>query len=440
MTQVSIRFNYGLRHCNRIFIQPLFYISAQIRQQLYKIGNLPSYDKSRVDDNITFTNLEDENTIRLELMPIRNWTDIALDYYLNRYDSELVFKYKNITFGLVSIKDSDNVMNKIIKENNCDYTIYSSYEINYSAEYIEIFEDFLKTAITYYKKYSVLENDSNETINIYITSQEGFYFQNLGKRSKREMDSIHLPIKHKDAIINDLDKFLKPETKKRYNELGINYKRTYLLEGVPGTGKTSLITGLASKHNANIAIVSFTPKMTDIDLIYSLKTLNQYEDNEDNKNKKTFIVFEDIDCIFKERKSNDENRNNITFSGLLNALDGITTSDIICFITTNYKNNLDSALLRPGRIDYIMHFDYAIKEQIISIYKSFTGATNDIEHLEFYNECSKLNIKITTALLQQYLMKYIDMPREAIDNLDEMKTMFEVANVSNEADESGLYS
>ena len=320
-----------------------------------------------------------------------------------------------------------------------DYSIYSSYEINYDSENIEIFEDFLKTVVAFYEKYSIIDNSNKDSISIYITSHEGSYFQPIGKRNKRPIESIHLPMKQKQDIMTDLEKFLKPETKKRYNQLGINYKRTYLLEGVPGTGKTSLITGLASKYNANIAIVSFIPKMTDVDLIRSLRTLREYDDK-DAQNRRTFLVFEDIDCIFKERKSNDESRNSITFSGLLNSLDGITTNDIICFITTNYKHNLDSALLRPGRVDYIMRFDYAIKEQIISIYKDFTTSQNDDEPIEFYNECSKLNIKITTALLQQYLMKYIDNPRGAIDNIDEMKTMFEVANVSKEAEDSGLYS
>jgi chaperone BCS1 len=442
MPIVSVRFNHGLSYHHKIFIQPLFYLSEQIRQYLYKNGNNSGYNKSKVDDNISFTDLDNANKICLEVMPAHNWTDLELYYYLNRYNTKLVFSYKNKKFGIVSIPADNNIVNKIIMENRDDFTMYSSYEINYNSEDIEIFESFIKTSITFYEKYSIVENNNKDSISIYITSQEGFYFQSIGKRNKRPMDSIHLPKKQKQDIITDLEKFLKPETKKRYNQLGINYKRTYLLEGIPGTGKTSLITGLASKFNASIAIVSFIPKMTDVDLIRSLRTLKDYDDDkDDSQNRYTFLVFEDIDCIFKERKSNDESRNSITFSGLLNALDGITTNDLICFITTNYKHNLDSALLRPGRVDYIMRFDYAVKEQIMSIYKDFTSSQNDDEILEFYNECSKFNnIKITTALLQQYLMKYIDNPRGAIDNIDEMKTMFEVANVAKEADESGLYS
>jgi chaperone BCS1 len=440
MPTISVRFNHGLSYHNKLFIQPLFYLSEQLRQYLYKIGNKTAYNKLKIDDNISFVDLDCYQTnIQLEIMPAHNWTDLELYYYLNRYNTKLYFKYKTKEFSIVSITVDNNCANKIINEDRDDYSIYSSYEINYDSENIEIFEDFLKTVVAFYEKYSIIDNSNKDSISIYITSHEGSYFQPIGKRNKRPIESIHLPMKQKQDIMTDLEKFLKPETKKRYNQLGINYKRTYLLEGVPGTGKTSLITGLASKYNANIAIVSFIPKMTDVDLIRSLRTLREYDDK-DAQNRRTFLVFEDIDCIFKERKSNDESRNSITFSGLLNALDGITTNDLICFITTNYKHNLDSALLRPGRVDYIMRFDYAIKEQIISIYKDFTTSQNDDEPIEFYNECSKLNIKITTALLQQYLMKYIDNPRGAIDNIDEMKTMFEVANVSKEAEDSGLYS
>lgn len=439
MSIVSVRLNHGLSYHNRIFIQPLFYISEQIRQYLYKVSNNDSYNESKVDNNIKIT-FETNDKIQLEMMPTNNWSDIDLYYFINRYNTKLEFEYKGKNMFIKTLAcDTDNT---IIVENREEYTIFSAYEINYYSKDIANFEEFIKASIKFYQKFTIDNNDKADTINLYITSQEGFYFQPIGKRNKRPMSSIHLPKKQKQDIINDLDKFLKPETKKRYNQLGINYKRTYLLEGVPGAGKTSLITGLASLYNANIAIVSFIPKMTDVDLIRSLRSLREYDDTskDETSNKRTFLVFEDIDCIFKERKSNDENRNNITFSGLLNALDGITTNDIICFITTNYKHNLDSALLRPGRIDYIMRFDYAVKEQIQSIYKDFTSTANDTQITEFYDACCSINIKITTSLLQQYLMKYIDMPQEAIDNIDEMKTMYEVANVSKEADETGLYS
>jgi hypothetical protein len=424
---------------------------------LYKQTGNKNYDKDKHDDNL---NLEDlfspsgygfKKQINLQVAPTKGWQNIQIEYLFNEEHNNLTFTFKEKVFTLKTIA-YDNLDNKIITDKaNDDFTLYSAYTITYWSNDFAEYEEFIKISVNYFEKHFYKNSEDHDTINIYLSSQDGSYFKSLGKRAKRDMSSIYLPSTQKEHIINDLEKYLKSETKKKYNTLGINYKRIYLLEGLPGTCKTSLIIGLASKFNFNIAIVSFTPKMTDIDLLRALKTL--HSDDFDEPKRKTLLVFEDIDCIFKERKSNDENRNNITFSGLLNALDGITTNNMLCFITTNYKHNLDSALLRPGHIDYIMRFDYAIKEQIINIYNSFTNPSNYLNDSTsnsnrdsndmsktFYSACCNLNINITTALLQQYLMKYIDLPQDAIDNIEEMKQMYNSAITSKEAEETGLYN
>lgn len=44
--------------------------------------------------------------------------------------------------------------------------------------------------------------------------------------------------------------------------------------------------------------------------------------------------------------------NRVTFSGLLNCLDGVASTEArILFMTTNYLERLDPALVRPGRVD-----------------------------------------------------------------------------------------
>jgi hypothetical protein len=441
MSTISVRFQTGSKFHNKVFTQPLFYLSENIRQRFYKINHKSEYNAEKLDDKLDFQLMKCSNdVVKLEMGRVEDWNNIKLVYIMNRYNNNINFKYNEKDFSLkvIEINSENPIINEMERDN---YNIFSAYEISYNSDDIDVFEELIKKSINYYEKYYFNDMDSDEnSISVFITSKDCSYFQYLGKRTKRDIDSIYLPKAQKDDILKDLEKFINSETKKRYHKLGINYKRIYLLEGLPGTGKTSLITGLASKFNYNISIISFVPKMTDIDLIMSLKSLRGFEE-EDRKHKKTFIVFEDIDCIFKERKSNDEHRNNITFSGLLNALDGITTNDIICFITTNYKHNLDSALLRPGRIDYIMRFDYATKEQIIDIFREFTSETDNDVIQEFYDKCAKLTkIKFTTALLQQYLIKYIDKPREAIDNLNEMKQMFADADTSKDAEATGLYS
>ena len=69
----------------------------------------------------------------------------------------------------------------------------------------------------------------------------------------------------------------------------------------------------------------------------------------------SIILLEDIDGIFKGRESvqeTRENRSQVTFSGLLNALDGVRSQEgRILIMTTNHRENLDPALMRPGRAD-----------------------------------------------------------------------------------------
>ena len=182
---------------------------------------------------------------------------------------------------------------------------------------------------------------------------------------------------------------------------------------------------------------------------------NKHDNEEDGeKERDTLLVIEDMDCIFVARKSNDENRNQVTFSGILNALDGVTTGgNQIVIMTTNHIENLDPALIRPGRVDHILRFDYATKEQIKEIFTVYTKNDPAIQSQsagtqgtgdkcviaqgtssqEFYEAVKGLNIKITTSLLQQYLLKYANQAASIVENVDELKTMYDACNKQSEA-------
>ena len=131
----------------------------------------------------------------------------------------------------------------------------------------------------------------------------------------------------------------------------------------------------------------------------------------------------------------------MSFSGILNALDGISTSqNRIVILTTQYMRNLDSALIRPGRVDYIMHFDYIVKEQVEDIFKAFTECEDKEKINRFCKLYFELNIKTSVCSLQQYLMNYLSNPDEAINNIDELKKTFDMSNISpKKAEETGLY-
>ena len=443
----------------RIFKQPLFLIGSFLTEQTLQensINNVKNDDEK--DKEIYFNklkvDLKDKN-IELEITgfitnndkPIINEHDIenskfkainkiyhnniSKNYLLDSLilNKQIEFYYDDARFILKVDKICDT--NPIIIERE-RANLFSTYTITCDKKDFEKFDRFISISIKFYLKFYDDDIKQEDKVKLFISTDDG-YFQTLGLREKREIDTIYLPSKQKKAIIDDLNYFLDSKTIKKYKQLGITHKRTYLFEGVPGSGKSSFIMGLASYFGYNIAIVTFSPKMTDTGLIRLLRIL------EDKEEKKIFIIFEDMDCIFKERKSNDESRNSITFSGILNALDGITTRDnMICFITTNYKQHLDSALIRPGRVDYIMKFDYVCKEQVLKIFTVFTECSEKAN--EFYEELIRFNITISVSLLQQYLLKYINQPSEAIKNLDTLKKMYDDCHVNKEASETGLYN
>jgi len=442
----------------RTFNQPLFFIGSFLKEHnLKEIDSLYSDTDTEIYFNKLKVDLKNEN-IELEMTTFSKTTDtintiydendfennkiiktkkiyqnnISKNYLLDHLnlDKEIEFYYDEAQFVLKvdKICDKNSI---IIQRERVD--LFSTYTITCDKKDFAKFDSFITTSIKFYLQFN--SNDikqENDKFKLFMSTDDG-YFHSLGLKNKRDIDTIYLPSKQKKLMIDDLIYFLDNKTVKKYKQLGITHKRTYLFEGVPGSGKSSFITGLASYFGYNIAIVTFSPKMTDNALIRLLRNL---EDKDENK---IFIIFEDMDCIFKERKSNDESRNQITFSGILNALDGITTRDnMICFITTNYKQHLDSALIRPGRVDYIIKFNYVCKEQILKIFTVFTECVE--KAMTFYEALTLFNINISVSLLQQYLLNYINQPDEAINNLDKLKKMYDDCHVNKEVGDTGLYN
>jgi hypothetical protein len=317
----------------------------------------------------------------------------------------------------------ETIYNPIEQKINTYITINPSNDD--AATYFEVFvsymTDFIRTKING-MSYGV------DDIKIYC-NDEG-YWDELQTKPGRPMNTVYLPHKDKASIIDDLENFIKPQTKDKYLKLGRTHKRVYLFEGIPGSGKTTFISAIAAKFGYDIAMISFTDKVTDGKLLRLIRTLPE----------KTLLVLEDIDCLFEERKKNDGHKNTVTFSGILNSLDGIATpNNFICFMTTNYKCNLDSALLRPGRIDKILKFEHIKKKQIKEIYyASMEDADkyeNDDENKtlldkdaeEFYKAFQDLNIKAPVALIQEYLFIYLDKPDAALANIDEVKDIYDAS-------------
>lgn len=341
-------------------------------------------------------------------------------FYSLPMDTEVIFTYNNNTF-----KTLLQGKNEIVEFPSGILKPYQTLIIKTNCTKTD-FDNFIKDAIKFYDVHYSRVKDIELCTQLMVFSDG--YWENLGFKNQRKMSTIYLS---KDIITDlkeDINKFNSDETKTLYENLGIPYKRNYLFEGLPGTGKTSLIQGIATMCSKDISMLSFNDKFTDISLMRAIK--NMPDDS--------ILVMEDIDALFQERKKNDDRHIRITFSGLLNALDGLNTKDgLIVIMTTNHKINLDDALIRPGRVDKVVTFTYATNEQIEDMFTNFTKPKNDEIVKKFINKFKSLNLNITTAILQQYLIQYLNDPENAINNIENIKQIIEQVPTSNSS--SNLY-
>ena len=305
----------------------------------------------------------------------------------------------DIVYKDIRIKINYQITNEIVG-NSIEAVKFHTLELE-SDRNKDFFSEFLENAFEFCK----IKKAKTEIITYIFKT--GFW-QTLSKLPKRNKKTIYLPDKVLDEIITDVDSFLK--NKEKYLQYGIPYKRNYLFEGLPGTGKTSLIFVLASYFDMDIAIINFGLSVDDATF---MKSVIKLPDN-------CILVLEDIDTLFINRKPGDTNKSMVSFSGILNTLDGIARRDKqLTFLTTNYISKLDSALIRPGRIDKIITFEHATMEQIRTFFFSFVPHQKD-KWEEFKKKI--MGVKITTAILQSFFFKHLEC-RNILKHIEEIKKM-----------------
>lgn len=198
-------------------------------------------------------------------------------------------------------------------------------------------------------------------------------------------DSVVLQPGEKEYLVEDIGKFRK--SKRRYERLGIPYHRGYLFYGPPGTGKTSLVSALAANFGLSIYLIN----LGDFSDRTLMSAVNQVATN-------SVLLFEDIDCMksskarvpvtisaqTRDEKETVAERNGVTLSGLLNALDGFyAPTNVLYMMTTNRIETLDEALLRPGRIDYKLYLGKATDRQKAELYRRFFPEATEVEARAF---------------------------------------------------------
>ncbi|KAL1511793.1 hypothetical protein AB1Y20_005079 [Prymnesium parvum] len=218
--------------------------------------------------------------------------------------------------------------------------------------------------------------------------------------ARRPLDSVVLsPAGAAAAVRDDCARFL--ARRAWYGARGIPYRRGYLLHGPPGTGKTSLVGALAGELQLPIYSLSLASgRLTDDTLAEALAAAAP----------RCLLLLEDVDAAFGGREGAGGAR--LTFSGLLNAIDGVAAQEgRLLFMSTNHLDRLDAALVRPGRVDVRVHLGLCSREQAAAYARRFYDDAAP-EHIDAIADAAGEGV-VSVADLQGVLMQIPENPERA---------------------------
>jgi chaperone BCS1 len=190
-----------------------------------------------------------------------------------------------------------------------------------------------------------------------------------------------------------------------------------------------LIKALCNEIHHHLGILSLNK---DFDNLKFLKCLSSLE-------KKTALLIEDIDALFNQRESVATPL--LTFSNVINALDGVLTKQgLIVFITTNHPEKMDPAMLRSGRIDMIIEMESPKKKEYHRMFRDLLrDRLPDDSAIDSLFE--KFYAELPPGLSTSAILNHLFFHREnSLENIGKLKGEEAFIRKATGADAKGLYS
>lgn len=171
----------------------------------------------------------------------------------------------------------------------------------------------------------------------------------------------------------------------KYKDIGANMPKGVLLVGPPGTGKTLLAKAVAGEANVPFFSISGSEF---VEMFVGMGASKVRDLFKTAKEKAPCIVFiDEIDAVGGKRNAgkfggNDEREQ--TLNQLLTEMDGFEgNTGIMILAATNRPENLDDALLRPGRFDRRVPVelpDLKGREEILRVHAKRVKTDPDIDY------------------------------------------------------------
>ena len=168
-----------------------------------------------------------------------------------------------------------------------------------------------------------------------------------------------------------------------FEAMDVDAAKGVLLYGPPGTGKTLMAKAVANEAQSNFISIK-GPELLNKYVGESEKGVREVFEKA-RSNAPTVVFFDEIDSIAGERgaRMGDSGVGERVVSQLLTELDGLEElEDVVVVATTNRPDLIDSALLRPGRLDRHVHVpvpDRDARRAIFAVHTRSKPMADDVD-------------------------------------------------------------